>query len=170
MNGLPYVDLHNGIIELSGEVDVNMWRKTYRGMMQLSDRDMITILLNTEGGDFYQGLAIHDLIRFSDIPVKVVCNGPVMSAGVLILAAGEERVALPKSQIMIHYGEDTSTSSTSARHNAEMLKLMKDIIGTKSKVKRATINGWFKKDTYFNSKQALKAGLVDRIAKYGKVG
>lgn len=156
-----FIDTKQQSLFLSGEVNIQMYKVVAQALTRLSDE--FTIVLNTEGGDVYQALAIYDLLKFSEAKIKIVCVGPVMSAGVIILQAASERVAMPNAQIMVHYGEDSNDSSSTARHNADLLKLMKKIIGDRALVKRRTINQWFVKDTYFNSLQALKAGLVDRV-------
>ena len=86
------IDREYGIIYLHGEVDSDMYGVAARGLADLSvTHENITMVLNTEGGDFYQALAIYDLIRIAETinntPVKILCVGPVMSSGVIILSA-----------------------------------------------------------------------------------
>lgn len=159
------IDVANSTIHVVGEITEQTYKTVLYGISSMDYTKEITICLNTEGGDFYQALAIYDVLKFSDVNVKVVVCGPCMSAGVIILQAANDRVAMPNAQIMVHYGEDSNDSATTAKHNQEMLALMKNIIGQKTKVTKRTLNNWFAKDTYFNAHDALKAGLIDRIAK-----
>lgn len=161
------IDLPNHTIHLYGDVGEKMYETVLKGLALMPACDEITYTLRTEGGNFYDGLAIYDLIRFSGVKSKIVVIGPCMSAGAIILQAGNERVAMPNAQIMVHYGEDSNASASTAQHNADMLKLMQKIIGERVTVTKRTLNTWFSKDTYFNATQAKKAGLIDRVVNHG---
>lgn len=158
------IDRVNHTIYLIGEVNDEMYKTAVYGLTALQQAEDITIVLNTYGGEFYQSLAIYDLFKFSEKKIKVVCNGPVMSAGIIILQGGTERVAFPNSQLMVHYGEDSNESVDDIKHNTSMLKLMKNIIAERSNVGLRKINSWFKNDTYFSVDEAIKYGLIDRVA------
>lgn len=157
------IDTETATVDLTGEVDDVMYKKVLKAIHILKDADYITFVLNTPGGSFYQGLAIYDLIRLGAPNSKIICCGMVMSAGVIILTAGSTRVSYPSTQFLVHYGEDSNTSTTEANHNAKMLRLMKDILCTKVNVKRRTVNSWFTKETYYDVKGALEVGLIDRV-------
>lgn len=161
------IDVENATVYLSGEVDVHMYKLVAYSMVLLSDKEDITVVLNTEGGDYYQALAIYDLLKFhtANRNLKILCVGPVMSAGIIILMAAKERVALPNTQLMIHYGEDSNDSAQSVKHNLDLLKKFKNILASRVNVGKRKIDGWFKHDTYYFAEDALKAGLIDRVAK-----
>ena len=164
------VDKSAGIIYLHGEVDVDMYGILARGISDLGANqylDSITLVLNTEGGDLYQALAIYDLIRLQQItkPIKVLCCGPVMSAGIVIMCAAEERVAMPHTQFMIHYGEEYNDAPSSVKHNKHLFGVMKDIVKARVNVSKRKLSSWFNQDTYLTANDALQAGLVTRITK-----
>ncbi len=160
---LQGIDRDLATVDLTGEVDVDMYRKVLISISILKDADYITFVLNTVGGSFYQGLAIHDLIKYAVPNSKIVCVGEVMSAGITILMAGAERVAYPNTQFLVHFGEETNNSPQEASHNSKMTTVVKRLIGERVNVTKRTINTWFKKETYFDAKQALDAGLIDRM-------
>lgn len=162
-----HIDIKNHTIHLTGEVDHNMYNTVLKGISLMPEVEELTFVLNTLGGSFYDALGIYDLIRFCGVKTKIVVAGPCMSSGAVILQAATERVAMPNSQIMIHYGEDSNDSPSTAKHNNDMLKLMKDIFAERTKVTKRTLNNWVAKDTYFSAEEALKAGLIDRIASHG---
>lgn len=161
---LPNIDTESFIIYLQGEVDVKMYEIVVKGLSELNDADYITFVLNTEGGDLYQALAIYDLIKLSSIPNKILCCGPVMSAGAVILCASEMRVATKNTQFMVHYGEEENDSPMSVRHNKQLYNLMKNIIGERVNISQRKLTAWFNKDTYLTTKEALECGLITRIA------
>jgi len=161
------IDRDSGIIYLHGEVDTDMYATCSRGLSDLGQlHSEITIVLNTEGGDLYQALAIYDLIRLSEsqgVLVKILCCGPVMSAGTVILSASSQRVATPNTQFMIHYGEEYNDAPSSVKHNKHLFKLMKQIIGSRVKISSRKLTNWFNQDTYLTADEALECGLIDRI-------
>lgn len=162
------IDMEHKTIYLTGEVNDKMFNTLAKGMALLVYADYITIVLNTDGGDFYQALAMYDMMKFSEVEIKVVCVGTVMSAGVIILNGGTERIALPNTQFMVHYGSDVSESPQDAKQNMEMLKLMQSIVAKRATKHKRTVNSWFANDTYFSADKALEVGLIDKVTTHGK--
>lgn len=166
------IDVNLGIIPLIGEVGDEMYARLVHCINAISNANIqyeqLTILLNTYGGDLYQAFAIYDLIRRQPMQTRIVCNGPVMSAGTIILMAADVREITPTSYLMYHYGQEANDSEPSAKQNARLLKEMKSIYKDNSNVTPRTLNKWFAHDTYYNAEEALELGLVDRISKYGK--
>lgn len=143
-------------LHLAGEVDENMYLAVAKYLdYAVPER----VLLNTQGGDFYCGLAIYDLLL--PLNLTIFATGACMSSGVIIFCAGEKRLATPNTQFMIHYGQDSNETSTEAYHNREMLKLMAQIISSRVRVTKRTVNSWFKADTYMNVDKARTIGLVN---------
>jgi ATP-dependent protease ClpP protease subunit len=157
------IDYKHATVYLVGDVDDDMYDKLVKALALFRERDSIAVVLNTEGGDFYQALAMYDLLKTSGKNIRIYCSGPVMSAGVIILQAATERIAYKNSQILVHYGEEMNDSGTVAKHNQKMFKLMKNIIGDRVNVGRRTLSRWFNQETYLNAEDALSAGLIDSI-------
>lgn len=93
----------------SGErgVDHSMAEYFIKGMHVLeakSKTSPITIIMNNPGGDWYHGMAIYDAIKLSACPCTIKAYGYAMSMGSIILQAADERVMMPNSRLMIHYG------------------------------------------------------------------
>jgi len=159
------VDVKNATIRLVGDINEKSFNTVVDGIGAIKECEVLTILLGTYGGEFYWGLAIYDYLKYCGLNLKIFCVGPVMSAGIIILQAGHDRVATPNSQFMIHYGQDSNESESDALQNAKMLKLMKDIIGGRAKVKKRTLNKWFNMNSWMDSKLAIKNGIIDRMTK-----
>ena len=157
------IDVDNATVSLCGEVDHLMYEKVFKAIHILHSADYITFLLNTEGGYVSHGFAIHDLIKSAAPNAKMMCVGSVMSAGVIILMAGKEKISYPNTQFMIHYGSETNESGTETIHNNKITKKLKDLVENNVNVKRRTVNSWFNKETYFDAEHALRVGLIDRI-------
>lgn len=87
-------------------VDFKMAERVVKGLHILDSQSdkPITILMNNPGGDEYHGLAIYDAIATCRSLVTVKVFGHAMSMGSIILQAADERVMMPNSRMMLHYG------------------------------------------------------------------
>jgi ATP-dependent protease ClpP protease subunit len=164
------IDVDNGVIPLIGTVDELMYAHLVNSLTQLSNAkksyEQLTIILNTYGGELYHAFAIYDLLRMQEMSIRIVCNGPVMSAGTIILMAGDVREMTPLSYLMIHYGFDMQESHSGLKQNSDLLDLMKKLYKDNSDASTKTIEGWFDADKYFTASAALKMGLIDKVQKY----
>lgn len=159
------VDIHSRQILLVGEVDADLYLRTIVGLIVLNQisNEPITVVINTHGGEVAQAFAIIEAIRESQAPVDTLAVGACMSAGVLILQAGSVRNATFGCSIMAHFGEETNSSGSEAKHNAELTKRMKRLIQERTQRSLKTVNKWLEADTYFTAQEALKQGLIDIV-------
>ena len=153
------------IIKLIGDVDIDMYNSLLNKLQRTDSLKPITVVLNTGGGDFYQALAIFDLLKSvaKRVPVYIIAEGHVMSSGITILQAGTKRYIRPNCKLMVHYGEDSQESLSDAKHNKELVEDYINIMKDRVSVGHRTVRSWLHKNTYFNSKRAIKVGLVDGI-------
>ena len=104
-----YDDSESGVDNLMAEYFV-------KGMHLLETRTGknpdINIIMNNPGGDWYHGMAIYDAIRYSRCPSTIRVFGHAMSMGSVILQAADNRVMMPNSRFMIHYGYNGSSGHT----------------------------------------------------------
>jgi len=91
-----------------GGVDHNMTECFIKGMHVLESKNKkpITVIMNNPGGDWYHGMAIYDAIKYSNCHITIKVYGYAMSMGSVILQAADERIMMPNSRFMIHYGTD----------------------------------------------------------------
>ena len=92
-------------IRLVGEVNEEMYITLSEALEELeADEDAIEadIELVSEGGSAYDALAIAGRMRSSPLNVTIVACGKCMSAAVLILAAGDTRLATQGTWFMVH--------------------------------------------------------------------
>ena len=95
-------------------VDNFMAENFIKGMHVLErspDKD-INIVMNNPGGDWYHGMAIFDSIKNSPCYCSIKVYGHAMSMGSIILQAGDNRILMPNSRLMIHYGYNGSYGHT----------------------------------------------------------
>jgi ATP-dependent protease ClpP protease subunit len=89
-------------------VDNFMAEYFIKGMHVLESRNKnaITIIMNNPGGDYLHGLAIYDAIKYASCHCTIKVYGHAMSMGSIILQAADNRILMPNSKFMIHYGYD----------------------------------------------------------------
>ena len=166
------IDVQNGIIPINGEVCEEMYDDLLRTINTMANSGIeyeeLTVALSTYGGDLYYGFAIHDLLKSQPMPIRMVLNGPVMSAGTVIMLAGKTRTINENSYLMFHYGEAFVDSLKGAKHNDRILKRLKEMYKAGTKASTRTINTWFHSETYYSADDALKLGMVHGIICNGK--
>ena len=132
----------------------------------------LTFTICTPGGDAYSMLAIYDLmckVRLK-MTIKTIGVGQIMSAGVLLLAAGTpgERRIGKSSQVMMHTLKGT-THGHQFQLDAEMRQIrnMNDIYNsaisaeTKMPLKKVRSIMSKKSDYFFTAQKAVELGIVD---------
>lgn len=165
------LDLEKRIIELRGEVSDDMASYLTRALMKLTElnHEPITIYLSSPGGDAYESFAIYDAITKCPCDVKIVASGKIMSAGFLIMLAGDTRVAMPHTTFMMHsvispIPEEATVKqqevdlAESKRINAVFLEIA--TARTKRNKKwwqRMVLDG---KDRYFTVNEAMDIGVL----------
>ncbi len=137
-----------------------------------SDKE-ITVYISTPGGCVSSGLAIYDVMRMLKSPLKTVCVGMAASMGAILFLAGDKRVMLPRSEVMIHdpsYGQKTFTGKKPHEIKTELDSLIQkrdmlcDIIAERTGRTLKEVRKKTETDSYFNAKEALEFGLATEIA------
>ncbi|WP_210491952.1 ATP-dependent Clp protease proteolytic subunit [Patulibacter sp. SYSU D01012] len=134
------------------------------------DKD-ISIYINSPGGSVTAGLAIMDTMRFVKPDVRTICVGIAMSAGSLILAAGEKgkRASLPNSRILTHQPSVTGFEGQASDieiHARELLKTrsrLNEIYVELTGQPREVIDRDMERDRFFSPEQAKEYGLIDTV-------
>lgn len=160
-------------IEIAGVIDRDMAYslcQQLRHLAQDDPRTKITIFVNSPGGSVQDGLAIYDVMRAIDCPIRTVCLGMAASMAALLFIAGDERDMLPHAQVMIHdplIGGGIGGSALTVKAVADDLmrtrQITAEIISKHSghsidEVLEATAH-----DTYFEAPEAVEWGLADRV-------
>jgi ATP-dependent Clp protease protease subunit len=162
-----------------GEVDVDTANEVLEAIyivnledegINVDKRDPLTIVVNSPGGEVYDGIAIVDAMNLSKTPVNVVVLGRAMSMGLLIAACGHHRSASRNARFMYHEGsyEASGTGKIHKNELAEYTKLEKlydSILMEKTKLTAKEIKNLknSSKEWYFDSNTALKLGIIDEI-------
>ena len=159
-------------LELTCAVDAESCAAVIRGLIYLQRQDakaLITLYINSPGGEVQSGLALYDAMRAVSCPIRTVCLGMAASMAALLFIAGDEREMLPHSRVMIHDPLIGSMggSALSVKARADDLMRIRDITAAViAEHTGMTLDQVFQltaQDTYFEAEAAVEAGLADRV-------
>ena len=165
--------LNERIIFIGSPIDDTVANLVVAQLLHLESQDPdkdISIYINCPGGSIYSGLAIYDTMQFIKPEIATICVGIAMSMGSLLLTGGAKgkRFSLPNSRILIHQpsagfeGQSTDIEI----HAREILKLrarIDEIYAEHTGKPTEEVRADMERDRFFNSKQALEYGLIDRV-------
>jgi len=166
-------------ILLSGDVDEAMAKKAVEKLTELALQDPvkdITVLIDTWGGYIADMFTIHDIMRAIPCDIRTVGLGRVVSAGVLLLAAGTKgkRFVAPNCTVMEHqistgaWG-DPEDLEIEARRVRKLQDRVFALLAKYTGQKKLQLDKDFRKEKYMDAKEAVDYGLADSILKEGKL-
>lgn len=164
--------LNNRIIFLNGEINDDVSSLIVSELLYLDslNHEDIHIYINSPGGSVTSGLAIIDTMNLVKSDVSTLALGLCASMAAVILSAGKKnkRCSLPNSEIMIHQvlGGAEGKASDIKIQAERILKMKKKINNLLSELTGKSvkkINKDTEKDYYFNPKEAIKYGLIDKV-------
>lgn len=150
------------------------WKLKY---LDYIDSDgVITVEINSPGGEVASGLSIIATMKCISAPVKTVVCGRAASMAALIAASGTpgKRYALPYSEIMIHQplgGLGLSQASDIANYANNIVKtkrLLNEILAKSCKKSIEEIAKDTERDHYLDADEAVEYGLIDEVVKMKK--
>lgn len=154
------------------EVSASRILKAFAMFGRNPNNDPVTIIISSNGGDIYSGLAIIDAMQeLKNKKIKVITKayGSAMSMAAWILAAGSKRYASKNSFIMVHEGwyetwgkwHDVKIDMKHSEVLEEKCwRLLEEYTGTKiAKWKKMCIRG----DYYMGVDEAKELGIIDHI-------
>ena len=165
-----------GKIFLTGAVDHASMDSLIKQLLYLNETDPdqeITIYINSPGGEVSSGLAAYDLMNLIDNPITTFCIGEAASMAAILFLAGEKRIMLPDSTLMIHDPAPGGGSLQGMKPN-EMEERLDELKKTRDRLCSiiAEITGKSIqeilaktcKDSYFSAKEAYEFNLANVIA------
>lgn len=87
------------MIYLTGEVGYDI---TLQRVIDIVESGETELMLTTDGGSFFEGIAIRDYLKKTNKIQSIGCLGMVASAGTLIMQGVKDRWATPASKFLIH--------------------------------------------------------------------
>lgn len=162
------------VVVLHGDVNEHTISSVIAQLLHLANlnRKPIHMVVSTYGGSVDEMFSLYDAIKFLPCPVHTIALGKVMSAGVLLLAAGTKgkRLIGRSARIMMHpvsggmYGNVFEILNETNEHQ-RLHDLMIGALERETKMKRTEIQKIMKAghDYYITADEAIKLGIVDRM-------
>ena len=134
---------------------------------------ILTLYINSQGGDLYEALGLIDMMRNSRIPIRTIGYGSVMSAAFLILTSGSqgERYVTKNCGIMCHqmsmseemgkYHDIKATRKETDRLNQAMYNVLKETTGLDGRIIKTKLLPAH--DVYMSAEEMIEFGAADQI-------
>jgi ATP-dependent Clp protease protease subunit len=167
--------LENSIHFLSGEINEDTVGACIKWITyeNLDPKEkVLTLYVNSTGGDLYQAFALIDVMRSSRHTIRTVGVGAVMSAAFLIFASGDkgERYTAKNTSFMCHqftenmdskYHDLKATMKENDLCNSKMIEILRDATGlAPSKIRAKLLPA---SDVYLSSNEVIEFGIADNI-------
>lgn len=135
----------------------------------------IQLRINSPGGDGFEGLAILNMLRAHPATVTAVVDGLAASAASFIAAGCDETVMSPGTQMMIHdaWGLCIGNAADMAKAKSFLDTVsdsIADLYVEAGGGYRAKWRAMMTEETWFTAKEAVTAGLADRVGVVADVG
>lgn len=137
---------------------------------------IIKLYISSVGGSAHDMFAIYDLINFlktHGVVVETYGLGPVMSAAIILLAAGSDncRFSFPNTRLMIHQASAPMSSYKTTEIMAEVKELENiqkrygDLLFDNSNLTREQVADMLQNTTdyYFSAEEAVDFGIIDEV-------
>ena len=140
-------------------------------LKNLGDVSSIDLHINSNGGDVFDGQAIHTLIKNHKGFVTAYIDGLAASIATVI-AMGADKIIMPKNAMMMIHNAWTGLygNANDLRKMADALDHINDtIVNTyiakvKDKTDEATIRELMDKESWLNAEECLSLGLCDEVS------
>lgn len=136
----------------------------------IKNKGVINIKINSVGGDFYTGLAIHNALKALPGQKNVIVEGIAASAASVIAMAGDSIKMYPGSLLMIHgvaafvcnYVQVDDLQKLIQGMDASE-RAMAAIYAGKTGLDDATLREMMKVETWMTGAEAIEKGFADEI-------
>lgn len=168
---LPDLEPDNRLVNLVGRIDGEAVYRLVEQLYRCEDNgEPITVMITSPGGSLDCGLAIFDHLRAIRQPIITMAFGCANSIATVILQAGDYRLASPNATIQVHnaFAElegdfDFVRLKELAQEMTVTQRRLEKILAEATEQPRAVVREWCQKERKFTARQAIKAGLVDRL-------
>lgn len=169
------IDPENRVLHLYGEVGAENISNIIKSIYYLDSLgdDPIELFISSFGGSVYDMFALYDVTRSTKCPIHTVGVGYIMSAAVLLVAAGTKgkRYSMPHCSYMVHEGVSDLSEDRLGAHRKTMdhFKQLDDTwYELMAKHTNLTVSQWKRKcgivgDYYFTADQAIEFGIADHL-------
>lgn len=130
--------------------------------------DEIRVEINSPGGDVFDGIAIYNTLRSHPARITTRVDGIAASIASVIAQAGDHRVMLTGSQMMLHEAWGAAIGpAEELREFADVLDKQSDVIASIYAGRSGRPQGRFRRlmddETWLNADETLREGLADEV-------
>lgn len=162
----------SNVIGIYDRIGVDPWtgegvtaKRVAAALRSIKD-DAITLDLHSPGGDYFEGVAIYNLLVKDGRPITVRVVGTAASAASIIAMAGDKVLIDSSASIMIHncWGMtigDWRDDLESMEKKQEFDAAMAEVYSVKSGRQASEFREWMNAETYFRGRRAIEVGLAD---------
>jgi len=148
-----------------GEVSAQMVRE----QLPTNGTDPIEVKIHSEGGNVFEGFAIHDAFAAYQGPKTLSIESSAFSIASFIAMAFDDVSISPNGYIMIHnpYVGVEGDDEDLARHSQMLSQLKTSMVSAyvaRSGKSEEEIKAMLKDETYLNAEQSVALGFASRIA------
>lgn len=134
----------------------------------LGDVKSLTVRINSPGGDYFDGVAIHNMLSQHKAKVNVVIDGLAASAATIVAMAGDTIKIGTGGQMMIHDAlVATVGNAQDLREMADNLdRTSEDIAAMYARRAGGTATEWrdrMRAETRYSAEEAVESGLADEV-------
>lgn len=134
-------------------------------------REPIKLILNSPGGDVYDGIGLVDAIEQSETPVHIYVHGQAQSMGFAIATCGHYRYASKRTTFMYHEISWETNREKLQYHEQEveegkrLWKVYDDIVTANTKITQKKLDQVKRahKEWYMTADEALELGVIDEV-------
>ncbi|MDO5658298.1 MAG: Clp protease ClpP [Paracoccus sp. (in: a-proteobacteria)] len=164
-------DDRSNVISVLDVIGENYWgegvsAKRIGAALRSIKADEIIVDINSPGGDFFEGVAIYNMLRQDSRKITVRILGLAASAASVIAMAGDEVQIGRAGFLMVHNAWVVAVGNRhdmaeAARQMEPFDDAMAAVYAAKAGVQRSVAAGWMDDETFFNGEAAIEAGLAD---------
>ncbi len=128
----------------------------------------IELLINSPGGDVFDGVAMVNVLRAHRASTRAVVQGIAASAASFIACAADECLMAPNSTMMIHdaWGACVGNASDMAAFGATLDQVsgsLAEVYASKSGKTVEEMRAAMQAETWYTAEEAVAAGLADAV-------
>lgn len=137
------------------------------------DTNEIRLLINSPGGEVWEGLAILNALRSHKAHTVAVVEGIAASAASFVAAGADELVVMQNAEVFIHnaWGLCVGNAADMAKMQSELSHEDRNIASIYAAKAGGTADDWLAamaEETWYSADEAVAAGLADRVQEPAK--
>lgn len=142
-------------------------RRVSAALRRIGDQE-VYVDINSPGGDFFEGVAIYNMLRQHSQKVHVRILGLAASAASVIAMAGDDIEIGRAGFLMIHNAWVIALGNRhDMREAASVLEpfddAMASVYAAQAGIEKAQAAQWMDEEKWFNGEQAVEVGLADSL-------